>query len=62
VLSESRKGWHAFRRRLAANLFTLGVAPEVVHTILRHSHASTTRKHYILLKSQYQERAAMARL
>jgi integrase len=55
-------GWHAFRRGLATNLFALGVAPEVVQTILRHSDASTTRKHYILLKSLDEGRAAMTRL
>jgi integrase len=56
------KGWQAFRRGLGTNLFSLGVAPEVVQTILRHSDAATTRKHYILLKSQNEGRAAMKRL
>ncbi len=62
TLGDRWKGWHAFRRGLATNLFTLGVAPEVVQTILRHSDAATTRKHYILLKSQDEGRAAMTRL
>ncbi|MGB9286276.1 MAG: tyrosine-type recombinase/integrase, partial [Candidatus Sulfotelmatobacter sp.] len=62
ALGDRWKGWHAFRRGLATNLFTLGVAPEVVQTILRHSDAATTRKHYILLKSQEEGRAAMTRL
>jgi integrase len=62
ALGDRWEGWHAFRRGLATNLFTLGVAPEVVQTILRHSDASTTRKHYILLKSQDEGRAAMTRL
>ena len=62
ALGDRWKGWHAFRRGLATNLFTLGVAPEVVQTILRHSDAATTRKHYILLKSQDEGRAAMTRL
>ncbi|MGA3092780.1 MAG: tyrosine-type recombinase/integrase [Terriglobales bacterium] len=62
ALGNRWKGWHAFRRGLATNLFSLGVAPEVVQTILRHSDAATTRKHYILLKSQDEGRAAMTRL
>jgi integrase len=56
------RGWHAFRRGLGTNLFALGVSPEVAQTILRHSDASTTRKHYILLKSLDEGRAAMTRL
>jgi integrase len=62
AIGDRWKGWHAFRRGLATNLFALGVAPEVVQTILRHSDAATTRKHYILLKSQDEGRTAMNRL
>jgi integrase len=61
ALGDRWQGWHAFRRGLATNLFSLGVAPEVAQTILRHSDASTTRKHYILLQSKNEGRAAMQR-
>ena len=44
------------------SLFGLGVTPEVAQTILRHSDASTTRKHSILLKSLDEGRDAMRRL
>jgi integrase len=62
VVGERWHGWQAFRRGLATNLFALGVTPEVVQTILRHSDASTTRKHYILLKSLGEGRVGMKRL
>ena len=62
ALGDRWKGWHAFRRGLATNLFTLGVVPKTVQTILRHSDVATTQKHYILLKSQNEGRAAMKRL
>jgi integrase len=62
ALGKHWRGWHAFRRGLATNLFGLGVSPEVAQTILRHSDASTTRKHYILLQSKNEGRAAMQRL
>ncbi len=62
ALGERWHGWHAFRRGLATNLFSLGVKAETVQIILRHSDVETTRKHYILLKSQDEGRAAMTRL
>ena len=55
-------GWHAFRRGLATNLFALGVPPEVVQTILRHGDAETTKRHYIMLKSLEDGRAALRKL
>ncbi|MGC2154216.1 MAG: hypothetical protein WA618_19405, partial [Terriglobales bacterium] len=55
-------GWHAFRRGLMTNLYELGVPPEVAQTILRHADASTSRKHYLVLESQKQGRAAMRKL
>jgi site-specific recombinase XerD len=36
------KGWHAFRRSLATNLYSCGVAPKVIQAILRHSDIGTT--------------------
>lgn len=41
------KGYHAFRRGLASNLFELGVADIVVQRILRHSKVQVTREKYI---------------
>jgi integrase len=55
-------GWHSFRRGLMTNLFELGVPPEVAQTILRHADASTSRKHYLMLQSVKQGRAAMRKL
>jgi integrase len=41
------KGWHCFRRSLASNLYSLGVAPKVIQAILRHSDISTTLSFYV---------------
>jgi integrase len=41
------KGYHGFRRRLASNLFGLGVNPKIVAAILRHSDVGTTLAWYI---------------
>jgi integrase len=43
------KGYHAFRRGLASNLFELGVPDVVVQRILRHSKVQVTREKYIKL-------------
>ena len=43
----SWKGWHAFRRGLATNLFELKVPPRIVQGILRHASLTTTMQHYI---------------
>jgi integrase len=47
---ESRRmwrGWHAFRRGLATNLYRLGVPDKVIQAILRHSNLSTTMNVYV---------------
>jgi integrase len=41
------KGWHAFRRSLASNLYSLGVEPKVIQAILRHSDIGTTLAYYV---------------
>ncbi len=41
------KGWHAFRRGLATNLYQLGVADKTIQAVLRHSDVSTTMRHYV---------------
>ncbi len=41
------KGWHAFRRGLASNLYSLGVQPKVIAAILRHSDIGTTLQFYV---------------
>jgi integrase len=62
VVGDKWHGWHAFRRGLATNLFTLGVPAEVAQKILRHANVATTQAHYIMLKSQKEGRAAMRKL
>jgi integrase len=62
VLGDRWHGWHAFRRGLATNPFGLGVPAEVAQTILRHANVSTTREHYIVLKSRSAGAAAMRQL
>jgi integrase len=44
------RGWHAFRRSLASNLFELGVDDLTVSRILRHGGVQVTREHYIRKK------------
>jgi integrase len=41
------KGFHCFRRSLASNLYSLGVAPKIIQAILRHSDISTTLSFYV---------------
>jgi len=41
------RGWHAFRRGLASNLYSLGVTPKVIAAILRHSDIATTLEWYV---------------
>ena len=55
-------GWYAFRRGITTTLYDLGVPPEVSQKVLRHADASVTRKHYLLLQSTKQGRAAMKKL
>jgi integrase len=62
ILGDRWHGWHAFRRGLATNLFSLGVPAEVTQTILRHANVATTQAHYIVLESREAGRDAMRRL
>jgi integrase len=41
------KGWHAFRRGLASNLYDCDVSPKVIQAILRQSDIGTTLEYYI---------------
>ena len=41
------RGWHAFRRGLATNLYRLGVPDKTIQAILRHSNLSTTMNSYV---------------
>ena len=40
-------GWHAARRGLGSNLYSLGVPDMVIQRILRHANVSTTATYYI---------------
>ena len=40
-------GWHAFRRGLASNLYTMGAQDILVQRVLRHAKAYVTRDCYI---------------
>jgi integrase len=62
LLGDKWHGWHAFRRGIATNLFELGVPAEIAQTILRQADVSTTRDHYIMLKSRNAGQAAMRKL
>ena len=41
------RGWHAFRRSLASNLYSIGVEPKVIQAILRHKDIGTTLAYYV---------------
>jgi integrase len=41
------KGWYAYRRGLATNLYELGVPDKVIQAILRHEDVSTMQRSYI---------------
>lgn len=41
------RGWHAARRGLGSNLYSLGVSEKVIQQILRHANVSTTNTYYI---------------
>lgn len=62
VLGDRWHGWHAFRRGLATNLYTLGVPPKVIQGILRHARVETTAAHYIVIEKQTAGRKAMRQL
>ena len=40
-------GWHAARRGVSTNLYSLGVQDKVIQRILRHSNVATTLEHYV---------------
>ena len=41
------RGWHAFRRGLATNLYRLGVSDKTIQRILRHSNVAVTQNCYL---------------
>jgi integrase len=41
------KGWHALRRGLASNLYSLGAQPRVIQFVLRHASISMTMQFYV---------------
>ncbi len=53
------RGWHAFRRGLATNLYRLGISDKTIQAILRHSNLSTTMNSYV--KSVPQDAVAAMR-
>ena len=55
------KGWHAFRRGLASNLYALGVQPKVIAAILRHSDIGTTLQYYVQSPAE-ESRAALRQI
>jgi integrase len=55
------KGWHAFRRGIASNLFSLGCDDLTVQRILRHSKVQVTQEHYIKVRDTKVD-AAMVKL
>jgi integrase len=55
------RGWHAFRRGLATNLYRLGVRERTIQEILRHANVSTTLAFYVKPAST-DGHAAMAKL
>ena len=62
ALGAGWKGWHAFRRGLVGILFDAGVDVENAKIILRHSDSAVTRRHYLVLDSRKQGKAAMKTL
>jgi hypothetical protein len=42
-----RHGWHAFRRRVATNLYRLGVTDKRIQAILRHGNLGATMNIYV---------------
>jgi integrase len=55
------RGWHAFRRGLASNLYEIGVKPKVIQAILRHGDISTTLQFYVEVPDE-ETREALTRL
>lgn len=62
IIPKVGERWHGWRRGLATILFDLGVDPEIASKILRHADSAVTRRHYIMLESRKQGRAAMRKL
>jgi integrase len=54
-------GWHAFRRGLATNLYSLGAPAKTVQAILRHADLDTTMAFYVKPVAA-ESQAAMAKL
>ncbi|HWX94055.1 MAG TPA: tyrosine-type recombinase/integrase [Terriglobales bacterium] len=42
------RGWHAFRRGLASNLYRLGISDKTIQAILRHANLAITMNHYVM--------------
>ncbi|HEX6505328.1 MAG TPA: tyrosine-type recombinase/integrase [Terriglobales bacterium] len=53
-------GWHAFRRGLATNLYSLGVPDKTIQAILRHANLSTTMNVYVKSVSEDSIKAMQA--
>ncbi len=50
-------GWHAFRRALASNLYSLGAADKTIQAILRHANVKTTMDIYVKARPEASEAA-----
>jgi hypothetical protein len=61
-LGDKWQGWHSFRCGLATNLYTLGVPPKVIQSILRYVRVETTQKHYVVIDAANAGAAAMQQL
>jgi len=46
------RGWHAFRRSVASNLFALRVKPKIIPSILCHADISMTLDSYVKVKDE----------
>jgi integrase len=55
------KGWHAFRRGLASNLYGMGVQPKVIQAIMRHSDIGITLGYYVQTPTE-ETRAAIEKI
>src|SRR6266850_2635447 len=62
ALGDKWKGWHACRRGISTNLYTLGVKAKVIQAILRHARVETTSQHYIIVEAQKAGGSAMRKL
>jgi integrase len=62
ALGDKWQGWHSFRCGLATNLYTLGVPPKVIQSILRYVRVETTQKHYVVIDAANAGAAAMQQL